>query len=102
MTDGRCPPRHSDVWYCTTHQNAGHFARSPAAIRIGKKKVSTKEVFDADQQQMHAKHADKPERIAGDLPFARIPVGHAERLAMTTSDGSFSLCASACFACICC
>jgi hypothetical protein len=63
--------------------------------------VSKKEVFDADQVQMHAKHADVIERITGGLTFARFPGEHGEAAAMTIPDASLNLCPSACFACFC-
>jgi len=70
-------------------------------LLIDKKQVNKQEVFYADQVQMYAKHADGPERITGGLPLARFPGRRGDGAAMTIRDGSFSLCPSACFACIC-
>jgi hypothetical protein len=40
-------------------------------VQVGKTQVNKKQIFNADQWQMHAKHAGAPERIVGGLPFAR-------------------------------
>jgi len=49
-----------------------------ANVPVSEKQVSNKQVFSADQVQMHAKHADGPERITAVCHSPDFRVGTAK------------------------